>query len=139
MPLTPGGIFYPDSNTDMSLSGILAQMANSIDTLLEDTGWIQFTPAVGTGWSPCYYRRYKGLLILNGSGTLPSKAAVHTIFTLPVGFRPSQQTIWRVSSSQAANPSPTIILQPSGVLQAYVPNEASAASVSFSTPVIPVT
>lgn len=81
----------------------------------DDSGWI--TPTLTNGTSvgsaeTIQYRRRNGIVLIRGRWNKPSGTAA--IFTLPAGFRPDNQMVFRLGNGTGTE---LVVLRTTGVLE----------------------
>ncbi len=91
------------------------------------------TPLMQNGWinvSARYYKDRSGIVHLEGRVVAPSDGARHldTIFTLPAGYRPANQTLFLYSEGGAAA---DLFVDPDGQVRPNNPPPPDGGSVRF--------
>lgn len=123
MPSTPGGIEYPDGTDVPDVPFWLQKMAEAVDVVAGDTGWIDVEFQTGyQSWTgePVQVRRVGKTVqmrgLVRGTGTsAPNLPAGNTfMFSVPEGFAPASTIYTDVTGSSISTSQGRLILSASG-------------------------
>jgi|SRR5690625_1310269 len=142
MPTTPGGIYFPDGNTNADFVSIFSTVAASIDAAINnftyDSGWVDVQPddfvndweTYNTTGSRVRYRKIGKITYLDG---ITRRGTGTDVFTLPTDFRPVE--VWAnfavpvaVSTNNTYGHSARLRVTAAGVVQVYQATQANRDS-----------
>ncbi|TDE91591.1 hypothetical protein EXU48_15715 [Occultella glacieicola] len=129
MPSTPAGLPYPSGNDQPNVPYDVQQLAEALDPMVNDTGWVPIdvyagyetksgTPAVRRIGPVVYARGVIGPT----AGTMAASQTVY-IGRVPVGFRVAE-SLWFAAGTTAGQPAATLVQLSDGQIQARTPNLA---------------
>lgn len=109
MPTTPNGLPYPPGDATPDVPYWQQQLAEALDSIAGDTGWVDITLRPGFAWqngNPAQVRRIGSVVYARwgwaSTNMLPSESNI--VGDLPAGFYPAESVYVMSSSSNAESP-----------------------------------